>query len=238
MKKTKTIVIFAAILILVSISAISFLHAKDGRIKDEKLKRLAEKVNKQSVNAGDTIKFGRYEQDGDVLNGKEEIEWCILSVEDGKVRCISKEILDGKKFNDEPNTIPDWKTSSLRKWLNGEFFSEAFNNQEKRIMCRKEMQSTEKSVSKNSETSDIVWIPETDYSVLAANEQLCAAATEYAMCQGVMTTGYKIGCWWTQETDNHKVKIINPNGEKVLASPNDAYWGVGVRPEILIDFNL
>ncbi len=78
---------------------------------------------------GDIIKFGKYEQDGDLINGKEDIEWRILSKEDGKVLVISEYVLDAKEYN---STLDDvsWATCSLRTWLNGDFMDEAFSDYE------------------------------------------------------------------------------------------------------------
>lgn len=86
-------------------------------------------------NVGDIIKFGKYEQDGDYENGKEDIEWQVLKVDKyGKeVLVISKYALDKVKYN-EYNVARDsdlsWETCTLRKWLNNEFKNEAFSSYE------------------------------------------------------------------------------------------------------------
>ena len=80
------------------------------------------------------VTFGKYEQDGNVLNGKEDIEWKVILVNSGQVFLVSRCILDCKPFFSEsgkeemtatggadvPKSI--WETSSLRKWLNEDFY--------------------------------------------------------------------------------------------------------------------
>ncbi len=86
-----------------------------------------------TIKGGDTVIFGAYEQDNNPENGKEPIEW--LSVYeigyDGYVTLISKNALDYKYFDKN-----DWENSSLRHWLNGEFLSEAFSEQEQAMLNR------------------------------------------------------------------------------------------------------
>ena len=79
---------------------------------------------------GDTIIFGQYEQDGETANGKEDIEWQILSKEDGKALVISKYALDTMPF-DSSFADAAWETSQIRTWLNGDFIDEAFSSTEK-----------------------------------------------------------------------------------------------------------
>ncbi len=79
--------------------------------------------------AGDHIFFGHYEQDNDLTNGPEPIEWIVLDVKDGKALLLSKYILDAKPFNEELNDHV-WGTSSIRKWLNDEFMNDAFTDDE------------------------------------------------------------------------------------------------------------
>lgn len=44
----------------------------------------------KNAEVGDIFKFGSYEQDNDTSNGKEDIEWLVLEVKDGKALLISK----------------------------------------------------------------------------------------------------------------------------------------------------
>ncbi len=82
---------------------------------------------------GDIIKFGKYEQDGDITNGKEDIEWQILSKEGNRVLVISKYGLDCKPYNETYKEVT-WETCSLRTWLNDDFLNTAFSDKEKKVI--------------------------------------------------------------------------------------------------------
>ena len=74
--------------------------------------------------------LGRYEQDNDLGNGKEPIEWEVLTVQKDRELVISKYALDFRKYNDVFEDMT-WETCSLRKWLNGDFYNNAFSDAEK-----------------------------------------------------------------------------------------------------------
>lgn len=86
-----------------------------------------------SVNKGDVITFGKYEQDMNYDNGKDPIEWIVLSKDNSEMLLFSKYILDQHDFayfrNDEDDV--NWKNSELREWLNSDFYNAAFSKEEK-----------------------------------------------------------------------------------------------------------
>ena len=79
---------------------------------------------------GDYVVFGQYEQDNDTSNGKEDIEWLVLDVQEDRALLISKYLLDSKPYNTTDAHVT-WKTCTLRKWLNDEFINTAFSDMEK-----------------------------------------------------------------------------------------------------------
>ena len=90
---------------------------------------------------GDTVFFGEYEQDYDTSNDKENIEWLVLDKKDDAVLVISKHVLEDKPFGRKDDT---WETCSLRKWLNGDFITDAFSPEE-----QSKLQITNVSADKN-----------------------------------------------------------------------------------------
>ena len=78
--------------------------------------------------AGDIIQFGNYEQDNNTANGKEPIEWIVLERDGNKLFLLSKYVLDkhcyAKKYK------VDWVDSDIRRWLNNDFFANAFDESE------------------------------------------------------------------------------------------------------------
>ncbi len=87
-------------------------------------------VSAVTTNVGDVITLGKYEQDNNLSNGSEDIEWIVLDKKDGKVLLLSKYGLDAKAFHEVYGESVTWETSSLRAWLNNDFYSTAFSPSE------------------------------------------------------------------------------------------------------------
>ena len=78
---------------------------------------------------GMTVKIGHFEQDNDLENGPEEIEWYVVDYKDGKYFLVSKYVLTYHRYA-ESNYDRTWETSLLRAYLNSEFYDTAFTEQE------------------------------------------------------------------------------------------------------------
>lgn len=86
--------------------------------------------NGELINVGDSIAFGKYEQDNDLTNGKEDINWKVIAKEKNKILVISEKILDRKPYHFQYEDIT-WEKCSLRDWLNSVFLNEAFSTKER-----------------------------------------------------------------------------------------------------------
>lgn len=105
---------------------------KDSNDKANKNKPFYIENQLKKAQIGKTIKFGKYEQDCTIDNGKEEIEWQVLAKESGKVLVISKYALDCKSFHKSGEVT--WEKCTLRKWLNETFYNEAFDKIEQKAI--------------------------------------------------------------------------------------------------------
>lgn len=75
------------------------------------------------------IRFGHYEQDNDLSNGPELIEWRVLKQDGNTYTMISRYGLDYKPYHTTETDIT-WENCSLRAWLNGTFLNSAFTSAE------------------------------------------------------------------------------------------------------------
>ena len=108
----------------------------------------------KNLRLGDTVYFGKYEQDGNINNGREKIEWQVLEKKGNKALLISKKILDVQPYNKEYQDIT-WEKCTLRKWLNNEFIKVAFNAKEsKKIQNSKIKNNKEYDVKSGKDTKD------------------------------------------------------------------------------------
>ena len=78
---------------------------------------------------GNSIYFGSYYQKDDKT--KEPIKWNILKTEGKKALIITDKIIDTLKFDEESR---NYENSFIRRWLNNEFYNNAFNEQEKALI--------------------------------------------------------------------------------------------------------
>ena len=99
-----------------------------------------DKIDFTDTEIGDIITFGRYEQDNDTSNGKEDIEWIVIGKEDGKLFLMSKYALDCKKYNEENKEVT-WETCTLRTWLNDDFLNTAFTPKEQQYIATTEVKN-------------------------------------------------------------------------------------------------
>lgn len=96
-----------------------------------------------SLSIGDRVVFGKYEQDGKKDNGAEPLEWDVIGQKDGKYMLITHYVIDFMQFDNgmadtgvnaggnATDSIVTWEKCSLRQWLNGDFYSETFTDEER-----------------------------------------------------------------------------------------------------------
>lgn len=84
----------------------------------EDVEQLKDEISK--LKRGDKFIFGDYHG---------PIEWRVLEKSYGNLTVISEYALDCKPFDEEGET-DEWDSSSLKEWLNSEFFNKAFSSEE------------------------------------------------------------------------------------------------------------
>ena len=79
---------------------------------------------------GNIVTFGTYEQDNNLKNGTEAIEWIVLDYDENenKALLISKYGLDSQPYSYKGDEITEitWESCFLRNWLNEDFKKTAF----------------------------------------------------------------------------------------------------------------
>ena len=152
---------------------------------------------------GEYIKFGAYEQDNNTTNGKEDIEWLVLEVKDGKALVISKYALDCKQYNTNYTDVT-WEACTLRKWLNNDFLGAAFSAEEKAmipIVTVSADKNPDYSTNPGNATQDQVFllsITEADKYFSSDSARQCKP-TDYAVANGAWESGNGNCWWWVRE---------------------------------------
>ena len=155
---------------------------------------------------GDTITFGKYEQDNDPSNGKEDIEWIVLAKEGDKALIISKYALDCQQYHLVWGDIT-WETCFLREWLNGTFLNTAFSADEQNRICNSIVTADKSpgySVFAGNNTTDKVFllsVTEVDRYFNSVEARKCVS-TDYAIAQGVQTNSKTYCFWWLRSSSD------------------------------------
>ena len=168
------------------------------------------------LTVGEYTNFGRYEQDNDLSNESEPIEWLVLDVQENNVLLISRYGLEVKRYNNKYDAVT-WETCTLRSWLNDEFLNTAFTPEEQSVILTTDVDNSSDqryynwNTSGGNNTRDKVFL----LSYAEANRYLNVtyddnynqtarlAPTEYAIEAGAATKDDKrtadnkaAGWWW------------------------------------------
>jgi len=76
------------------------------------------------------LRLGHFEQDGNIQNGPEPIEWIILDKQDDRYLLVSRDGLSVRPLGHEGAEY-HWESCGLRAWLNQSFYDTAFDESEK-----------------------------------------------------------------------------------------------------------
>jgi hypothetical protein len=160
--------------------------------------------NDHSLKTGELFYLGRYEQDNDLTNGKESIEWIVLAVEKDRALMISRYALEVKPYNEAYNNVT-WRTSSLRKWLNNDFYNDVFSIEEKN--CIAEVKNNNpKNPSSGTRggltTRDRIFLLSIDEAAeyFINDESRQCEATAYAKANGAYVGKNEKSWWWLRSS--------------------------------------
>ena len=144
---------------------------------------------------GDRFEFGRWPQGryGEVR----PVVWRVLLREADHLLVIAEKGLDCKQYHDTYTDIT-WADCSLRRWLNADFYSRAFNGQERALILPARLAD-----AAGPAADDRVFLLSLDEAetLFASDSSRQAVPTDFAVKNGAYTSdSYKIGgagcCWW------------------------------------------
>ena len=155
---------------------------------------------------GDIISFGHYEQDNNLNNGPEAIEWIVLDYDaaERKALLLSQYGLDVKQYHESWDIIT-WEKCGLRSWLNGEFLGTAFTSEEQRDILLTNVDNSrnqgyrEWNTDGGNDTEDKIFLLsywETFEEYFEDNKSRICKPTAYAMAHGALVNRDSGNCWW------------------------------------------
>ena len=179
-----------------------------------------------NANIGDYVSMGTYPytKEGEV----QTIKWYVLYKDENNNRLlvISRSIIDQHIFDSSSNF---WMISSIRTWLNADFYNTAFSNTEKRYIV-----STELTDVGSIDHVFLLDYTEAEAYLLGDTAKLCIP-TPYALSKGVYTAS-SYGNWWLRSAypKSNNVHYVY-HGGKVLGNLNVNDTRIGVRPAMWVN---
>ena len=216
-------------------------------------------IDPAGIAVGDVITFGRYEQDNDLSNGQEPIEWIVLDILDWKALLLSRHGLLAMGYH---HTWDDctWETCSLRAWINGSFMDYAFSAEEQAAILTTTVDNSDaqgfdwttvggEGMSGGNDTQDKVFLlsyAEADRYLgvpyEGGNARARVAPTAFAVAMGAYVSeecrtddGGAAGCWWLRSPGDCPNSAMCVFEDGSLAYTR-AYHTIGtVRPALWLD---
>lgn len=165
--------------------------------KDAIKNTLPDKKRQKEVNdirVGSVIKLGNYYIDDS--NTREPIEWLVLEKKENKVLLISKYGIEYSAYHETDEEVT-WEICDLRSWLNNDFLSNSFSEQEKNMILNTRVHTNDNSkygTSGGNDTIDKIFllsIEEVEKYFKNDEDKVCCV-TEY--CKEFH------GCWEDHST--------------------------------------
>lgn len=177
-----------------------------------------------------TIYFGRFYKD-ETLE-KEKIEWLVLAENEETLFVVSKKALVSRPFDLSGN---GWEKSEIRKWLNSEFYYEAFKHDERHYIQRTDVETEDVYGMRCGWTQDELFLlsfeeVEKYFPDQSSRIQEKSAWAQYTLGEGEKDTN----TWWLRDKGAY-----DSAGLMVLEDGNFESWGgtqniEGIRPAMRI----
>ena len=181
--------------------------------------RTNEEAKEHTVEIGSYVVFGSYEQDNNLENGTEDIEWLVLAQEGNRLLVVSRYALDCQPYNTKYKNVT-WESCSLRSWLNETFLNAAFCDEEKAhipIVTVSADKNPYYGTHPGNSTKDQVFLLSITeaYQYFASDEVRKCVPSEYAIAQGYYE---RQEYYESNSTGTFRWWLRSPGGEAYHAS--------------------
>lgn len=195
---------------------------------------------------GNIVKFGKYEQDADMGNGQEPLEWVVLDYDhdEQKALIITLYAIDCIQYMDGYGAVT-WENSDARAWLNKNFIRTAFKGNELGRILESDIETPNNLKYKTKGgniTADKVfllsdaefkkYLDKTDFSI--------GYTTQYSLERGVQSgpiSGTSV-CWLRTPGESLVyVSTVSYVGELNSKGVYSYSSSCGIRPAMWIDVN-
>lgn len=209
----------------------------------------------ENAKAGDRFTLGAWEQDGK-NNGAEAITWIVICRNVGKALVVSEKVLEYGYFKKaaEGEKYPRclYKDSDVRAYLNGDFYDNAFTENEKKLILKSKIVTAyaEDYEAKTYETEDSVFllsVDEVTRYVTGKGTDIHGAPSDYiySKYKSVLYSLKDIDgfgnaiTWWLRDMgySSQKAAYVEGWGDKASSYGGDVDSRAGIRPAMWIVYN-
>lgn len=190
---------------------------------------------------GGIVGFGTYEQDNNIGNGKETIEWIVLKNEGNQSLLITRYALVYMKYNTEYENIT-WETCFLRSWLNSTFLNAAFSTGEQSGIMKTSVDNGESQGINNSSTTGGNNTTDQIFLLSYAEAQSLFRDDSDRSCKPTAYADRNIdridgGCaWWLRSPgDEYQSSAAEVDGSGSLGDSSNIINARAVRPALWIN---
>lgn len=199
------------------------------------------------IEMGSIFLMGYYEQDNNINNGPEPIEWRVLDICRNKALVISRYVLDARKYHNISTNVT-WKTSDIRRWLNNYFYYTAFSVEDRNLILETNVYTSDnrKTNGKDGNTTcDNIFLLDYDEAIkyFSSDFDRQGIPTYFARAnKAYISSKYNSSWWWLRwpGTDNKWAANVGasggvyPNGTEIDYSGKNGNGGI--RPAFWIRF--
>ena len=173
------------------------------------------------VTSLDIISFGKYEQNSNGSDGRENIDWIVLERQPDKIRIMSLYAIECMPYSTVSQK--EWEETSLHSWLNRNFKTTSFTKTEAELIVNDE----------NGDSVSLLTQAEIEAYFPSASDRICSV-TPTAKAGGAYLD--KNGnCWyWTRTTarDADHVVVMKSDGTFSAEGQKASSSDICVRPTL------
>ena len=177
---------------------------------------------KPSIKVGSKMAFGRYPYtaSSEIM----PIAWEVIDVKDNKALLLADNGLDAVPYNIKFAEVT-WETSSIREWLNFDFYHTAFNGSEQSRIVSTVLKNPDNSMfgtTGGNDTNDKVFLLSIDEAELYLSSYKHVHPTPYAIERGAHADGtgkWSSSCGW----------LRSPGYEQGNAALLDRFGGISLH---------
>lgn len=203
------------------------------------------------ADTGSVVKFGRYEQDGNLNNGVEDIQWIVLARDGNSILLISKYSLLSSTYVEwsdywdyyENNADLDitWANSVPRSILNNRFYYEAFTEAEREKIILTTVvpdRNMDGNTNNEPETQDHIFILSESEAIRYFQNDAArkSKVTKYLMESEDIKADFSE--WWLRSNGEREDCLMTVSGDGSIWSPGYAPTsGMNIRPVLWLRVN-